>query len=160
MSATLLFLALLPAPLTDRLSARDWRTRERATSALRALGPLAVPALERGLSSPDPETRGRCAVLLRPYARQIAEREAARLPCPPFWARYWLFAEDPVLSRFWDAASVEVDCDLPQLDAAHRPARLRATRLWTVSQLLQRRPRAEILAELEQMARAAKAESR
>lgn len=47
------------AALVERLGAEDFEEREKATTALIALGPAALPALAEALRSPDVETRTR-----------------------------------------------------------------------------------------------------
>lgn len=144
-----LLLAALACPLTDRLASPSYRQRAAAHRALRTLGPLALRTLERvGSAHRDPEVRARCHVLLRPYAEEIAEREAARMPCPPMWERFWAWDHDP-----WDRWRCEA-ADLLGVSSCDHAARRLATRLWVRSQLLQRRPRSEILAELRRMAAA------
>ncbi len=61
------------AKLVADLGAEDFPTRERAARALRDIGPNAVPALVKGMKSPDPEVRARSLGL----ARRAEKRAAA-----------------------------------------------------------------------------------
>jgi hypothetical protein len=60
----LLRLLAVPASAAEQLGSDDWPTRERAGATLAALGPLAVPALQRAARSPDGEVRQRAVALL------------------------------------------------------------------------------------------------
>jgi hypothetical protein len=134
---TLCLLAALPAPLTDRLGHRQYRERDRAHRALAAFGPLAVPALERAQSHPCPEARERTLRLLYPYAVELADRDARAL------ATFAL----PTLHE-WHAADGWIQDTRFRRFYADAYGRREALRLWVQSQLLQRRPRAEILQTL------------
>jgi len=77
------------APAVGRLGHDHYPAREAASRDLRAAGPLAWPALARGLaSSPDPEVRLRCRRLLAPRDGLVADLAALWLlvgpePDPP-----------------------------------------------------------------------------
>jgi hypothetical protein len=135
---TLCLLAALPAPLTDRLGHRQYRERDRAHRALAAFGSLAIPALERARSHPCPEVRERALRLLYPHAVELADRDAralATFALPEF--------------REWRATDGWVyDLRFRWFYAAEHHSPVVTLRLWIQSQLLQRRPRAEILRTL------------
>lgn len=86
MSAGLLCLwSLLPGPLVDRLSERQFRARESAQRGLSWLGPLAVPALLAAAEShPDFETSRRCRLLLAPYWEGICDHRSRRMRPLPY----------------------------------------------------------------------------
>jgi len=145
--ALLSVLALVPAPHVERLGHRDYRVRAAAQRALASWGRLALPALERAAQShPSAEVRARCACLLRPYAYELADRDS-RAVLPSRWPRLpWI---DPGCiggsHHFFGAAT-------PGDAAPDWPRWREATRLWVRSQLLQRRPRAEIVRTLDELA--------
>lgn len=53
-----------PRRLAKDLASPSWKTRERATRKLQALGSAAVPALREAAASPNPEVRWRAEALL------------------------------------------------------------------------------------------------
>ena len=61
-----------PERLVEQLGAPDFAARERATEALRALGPAALPAVRRATTSANPEARRRALQLLPGLLAQIA----------------------------------------------------------------------------------------
>jgi hypothetical protein len=151
MSLILSSLVLLCPLLTEQMGHPRFPVRARASARLSALGLLAVPALEGGLSHPDPEVRRRCAILLEPYREQMAKRDALKFPCPPFWEQPWfqgLLERDPELERFWSHSDVW-NCRGDELSR-----RRLMTHLWLEAQLLMRRPRGEILDNLRRMQQA------
>lgn len=158
MSLTIAALLLLPLPLIEGLGARAFRHREAAHEALRRLGRLALPHLERAAGSHrDPEVRRRCLGLLSPFEGEVIEREIARLPCPPLWTG-WEAGDH--LQRFYEQAMQEAGYEDEYgrwWQVSDVEVRRLATRHWLRSQLLQRRPRAEILRTLEAMERSASA---
>lgn len=60
----LLLLAQTPDELVHQLGADDIAKREEASKALEALGEKAIPALEAGAKSEDPEVHSRCTDLI------------------------------------------------------------------------------------------------
>lgn len=167
MAALLILAAVLPAPLIDRLALPRFRDRAAAHRALASLGRLALPALERAARShPSAEARARCAVLLRSFAWEIADRDSRGLlpegDAPVF---SWAALEDEHerwLREAWEGRQEgrERDQDGHHEDpvgaalfdpTAHREA----VRLWIRAQLLQRRPPGEIRAEIERLRREA-----
>lgn len=158
MTAALLLLSLLPLamnPLVSRLGHPSWRTREAAHKSLAALGRLAVPSLEAAAAShPSAETRSRCLCLLRPFCAELADRDSYAV-LPTSWPRRpWLNLYDSPITHYLASARglLTVPAGAPDW-AEYREG----TRLWVASQLLQRRPLAEIIATLDRLAAAERA---
>lgn len=142
-------LTLLPVPLTERLASPRYRIRAAAHRTLAAFGWAAVPTLERAARThADPEVRGRCAVLLRPYAWRLADRDAWRLcPRPPWLDTYnmWPHEYGEFLARGRQRCG-QARCGKPDW-----PEYRLATHYWVRSQMLQRRPADEIRERLRWM---------
>lgn len=151
MTAALALLLLLPSPLIERLGHRSYKVRAAAHHSLAAMGRLALPQLERSAREhPDCEVRERCACLLRPYAYEIAEHRARQIK-PTRWPRIpWLALYDGRMMEF--LAKSRHRLPLERLGAPNWREYREATLLWLRSQLLQRRPVAEIVEELDRMA--------
>ncbi len=100
--ATLLALALAQTPeeLVRQLGHEEASRREEAATAIEALGDKALPALEQGAKSEDPEVRERAKELLR-SARQLREfgvrLDADRLAATrqAIGDRVWNAGQDP-----------------------------------------------------------------
>jgi hypothetical protein len=126
----------------DSLNHKAWKVRDSAHSALHASGWVSVPLLERlRCQSFSPEVRERADRLLYRYANELADRDAKELATfnlPEFHAwnnreRNWKW--DIRFRTFYTNGNGFKD----------------SLRLWVKSQILQRRPRAEILHNLSSM---------
>jgi hypothetical protein len=132
----------------DRLGDRSYARREGAQQRLGAWGRLAIPHLHRAEAHPDPEVARRVAILLAPYAREIADARSYQI-LPSQWPRRpWLTLYNGSVSHFLTEGRSHVTAT----GAPDWPEYREATRLWVRSQLLQRRPVEEIRGELDRMA--------
>jgi hypothetical protein len=123
----------------DNLNHKVWKVRNSAHSTLHAAGWVAVPLLERlRCQSFSPEVRERAYRLLYRYVNELADRDAkgmATFALPELHAwnsqeRVWKW--DVRFRRFYEESMGFKD----------------SLRLWIKSQILQRRPLAEILRNL------------
>lgn len=137
------------------LGHRRFQCRESAQRALAALGPVALPALSRARSHPDAEVRERASRLLDRYRGELAllrVRGLGRLP----WLALpedeqevqqgvrWLRVARDMLNPRGEVGRVRTgEPDWPEYR--------KATELWLVSQLVQRRPESEWREELVRM---------
>lgn len=148
MHALILLCALAPSGLDHSRHA----TRAAWSRCLERLPPdVLVPLALRLEHSPRAEVRARARRLLAPFAERIADEESWAV-LPSAWPRLPWFSHEPVTFSWWlykgrRALPPEVREGQPDW-----PEYREATRLWVRSQLLQCRPRAEIVAELDRMA--------
>jgi hypothetical protein len=132
----------------DQLGDRSFRRRAAASHRLAACGRLAVPHLQRAENHADPEIARRVAVLLGPYADEIADGKSREF-LPTNWPRRpWISLYDYSISTYLSQARETVK----KTGAPDWPEYREATRLWVRSALLQRRPHGEIQSELDRMA--------
>jgi hypothetical protein len=136
--------------LIDRLGHPLYAQREAAHRCLAAAGVLARPALERAQAHSNPEVRARVEQLLARWQERILWEQSG-LILPTEWPRTpWLS-----LPRYGGSGYLaQARRKLPAkgCGAPDWPEYRAATRLWVLSQLRQRRPRDEIVAELDRMA--------
>lgn len=135
---------LLPLLLTPQLGHRSFRVREAAHKRLGALGCLARPALELAAGHPDLEVRRRSEQLRAPWVEEVAEAKSRRIMKVLPWITeeevgeyaqaYYLFLASKTHFR--------------KPGHPHFPEYREATRLWVKSQILQKRPRREVLEAL------------
>jgi hypothetical protein len=131
----------------ERLGDRCYAARECAQRRLAAWGRLAVPHLQLAERHPDPEVQRRTAILLAPYAAEIADRRAHAL-MPTSWPRRpWLSGCESLTYHLSEARHHVLSTGPPDW-----PEYREATRLWVRSRLLQRRPVEEIRLKLDRMA--------
>ena len=132
----------------DQLGDRSYRRRDSAQHHLAACGRLAVPHLQRAEYHPDPEIARRAAILLGPYADEIADQRANGF-MPTDWPRRpWISLYDCSVSTYLSRAREAIKTT----GAPDWPEYREATRLWVRSALLQRRPAEEIQSEIDRMA--------
>lgn len=143
----LTLLTLLPTPYAGQLGDRDFRKREAAQRALAGFGPLADPALEVALQSPDPEVRQRAKQLRPGWVEKIAEEKSRRLGKLP-WIDEGVVGEG-AYRYYFDLAKRTYDNPDPQGDpyGYYREA----TRLWVRAMIVQRMSRAWILERVRWM---------
>lgn len=134
--AGFLLLPVILSSLIESLGHDDFQRRESASAALAALGPIAIPGLERAASSDDPEVRSRARHLLGRHYRTHADAIAGRL-LPRGWTHLpWI---DCLPGHAWGETQ-------GYLTLAHEggtesdvsgqwPSYRRATRLWLSDQL-------------------------
>ncbi len=140
-----LILTLLPLLLIGQLGHRQFSRREAATRALARMGEAARPALEASTRHPCPEIRRRVELLQRPaWVYQSAVDKTRRLGQLP-WLHEAVIGECPENCRWmiYPEGSPQGPPDWPEYR--------RATHRWCVAQWLAKRPRREILADLQVM---------
>lgn len=160
MTSLLLLSLLLPSPQIERLGHRSFRVREAAYKKLSQMGPSAAPCLLIYSHSPDHEIRRRCDRLLAPYEEEMAERQSRsllptrypKIPWMDFDIDYNSHFLGQARAAYWSKQPKAVDDRNLGIGPPHWPEYRLATRLWVKSQLLQRRPVAEIRETLDALA--------
>lgn len=152
------FSSLLPCSCVQQLGARSFRQREAAHRTIQRMGRAALPFLEIAARHPSAEVRRRSAVLLARYEDEIAERESHKVlpsnyPRLPWIVDVSVESEWMMVDRHLTEARKAVPFDRQGPNYEWPQYRI-ATRLWIKSQLLQRRPLAEIVEDLDRMVQA------
>ena len=148
MTALLILCTLAPAGLDSPKHA----TRAAWSRALERLpAPVLVPLALRLERHPAAEVRARARRLLAPYAERIADEESWAV-LPSAWPRLPWFSHEPETFSWWLCKGRRALPPEAREGQPDWPEYREATRLWVRSQLLQCRPRAEIVEELDRMA--------
>jgi hypothetical protein len=148
MRACVLLLDCVLSLTVEGLGDRSYRRRDAAHQALASCKRLAVPYLQRAEQHPNPEVARRVAILLEPYAEEIADTHSHAIK-PTNWPRRpWLSLYDCPVTHYLAQAREHIKAT----GAPDWPEYREATRLWVRSLLLQRRPVEEIQSELDRMA--------
>jgi hypothetical protein len=136
--------------LIDRLGHPRYAQRQAAHRRLAAAGALVRTALERAQAHPNAEVRVRVEQLLAPWQEQRLWVQSGRIR-PTVWPHTpWLSL--PQYGGSGYLAQARKKLPAKGRGAPDWPEYRAATRLWVLSQLRQRRPRDEIVAELDRMA--------
>lgn len=152
-NAVLSMLMLLPLPLTEQLASKSYKTRAVANNSLACLGRLAIPTIEyQSKSHKDPEVRARCRGLLSPYVYELAARDSLKILPRDYPRLPWFHCECFFYEEWGQYMDTARHLCGSITGAPNWPEYRLATRLWLISQLVQRRPMPEILNRLDEMA--------